>query len=241
MKIDKKTVKLLGLNKKEVAIIEYLKETSVLASEIRVATKIPRATLDRLLTLLYKRGLVGKHKHSHKRGGWVSVPFMDEFKKVDTAREEAFTVKSFVGLDAMREAEYNFMNRYQNTKCYGIQSTRAWKAWHTNLPKHVAADLNHLLVKKNILMDVIITKSVDKALLKVAYDGRPSLAKTLPEEFLPTAFDIEVTNKEVFIMNWEKLKGIAIEDEELARMFKKLIEYIKEGSEYYNIHKALEK
>jgi hypothetical protein len=240
MKIDKNISQILDLSSKEIRIIELLKEVPMLASEISVRTKIPRATLDRLLLKLHKRNLIGKHKHSHRRGGWVSVPFLDKFVKEEST-EKAFIIKNFVGLEAMKGAEYEFMARYKNTKCHGIQSTRAWKAWHTKLSKETAAELNSLLVTKNILMDVIITKSVDTALLKAAYNGRPSLARTLPEEFLPTAFDIEVTNREVFIMNWEKLKGVSIQDEELALMFKKIIEFIKEGSEYYNIHKALEK
>lgn len=239
MKIDKNIVKLLDLSKKETSVIEYLKETSILASEISTATRIPRATLDRILKNLHKRGLIGKHKHSQRRGGWVSISFADMFINNDSTT--AFTIKNFIGLNDMTLAEYEFMDTYQNTKCYGIQSTRAWKAWHTQLSQATATELNSLLVKKNILMDVVITKSVDTALLQAAYKDRPSLARTLPEEFLPTAFDIEVTNKEVFIMNWERLKGISIQDEELALMFKKIIEFIKEGSEYYNIHKALEK
>lgn len=240
MKLDRDITRILDLSKKEVTILESLTDSPMLASQIGAVTKIPRATLDRLLTKLHKRGLIGKHKYSHRRGGWVSTAFIDTLAQKEKSTE-AFPIKHFAGLGAMQEAEYDFMNRYQNTKCYGIQSTRAWKAWHTNLSKHVAVELNSLLGEKNILMDVIITKSVDKALLKVAYNGRPSLAKTLPEEFLPTAFDIEVTSKEVFIMNWEKLKGISIQDEEMALMFKKIIEFVKEGSEYYNIHNALEK
>jgi hypothetical protein len=239
MKLSKDVVTLLGLSKKEVAIIDYLDQTPRLASEIGRHVRVPRATLDRMLTKLHKRTLIGRHKYSHRRGGWVSAPFMDAF--TNTTTKEAFTVKSFVGLSAMRQAEYDFTKEYKNIKCYGIQSTRAWRAWHSKLTKEEAAEINRLIGEKNILMDIVITKNVDRELLKRAYVGRPSLARTVPESFLPTAFDIETTNKEVFIMNWERLKGISIHDEEMALMFKQLIEFIKQSSEYYNIHAMLEK
>lgn len=240
MTLSTELSRILGLSKKEVRIIECLSESPKLTSYIGATTKIPRATLDRLLIKLHRRGLVAKHKYSHRRGGWVSARFSQHFEDKRES-SSAFPIKNFVGFEEMKQAEYDFMNQYKNIKCYGIQSTRAWNAWHEKLPKDIAAELNGLLVKKNILMDVIITKNVDKELLKVAYKDRPSLAKTIPEEFLPTAFDIEVTSKEVFIMNWEKERGLSIQDEEIALLFKKLIEYIKESSEYYNIHKVLEK
>lgn len=240
MKINKNIIQILALSRKEVSVIENLEDSPVLTSQIQKATKIPRATLDRILIKLHKRNLIGRHKYSRRRGGWVSVPFQSEFREENHSLK-AFAIKSFVGLEAMKEAEYDFMNRYKNIKCYGIQSTRAWNAWHTKLSKSTAAELNNFLVQKNILMDVIITKNIDKKILKAAYEGRPSLARVLPDIFLPTAFDIEVTSKEVYIMNWERLVGISIQDEEMALMFQKIIEFIKEGSEYYNIYKALEK
>lgn len=239
MKLHKEHITLLGLTKKEARIVEFLSDTPVLASLIGNHVGLPRATLDRTLTKLYKRRLIGKHKYSARRGGWVAANFKELFNNEIGVDNKAFKIKNYIGLEEMKQAEYNFMDSYKNIKCYGVQSTRAWKAFHTRLPNDVAAELNGLLVKNKILMDIVISKEVDKNLLKVAYVDRPSLAHVIPNEFLPTAFDIEVTNKEVFIMNWENLRGISIENEEMAQMFKGLIEYIKVSSEYYNIHKVI--
>ncbi len=237
MKLNAELINTLDLSKKEAKILNLLTEKPILASVIGREVDLPRATLDRTLAKLYKRGLIGKHKYSSRRGGWVASDFMNSF--IAPRNIEAFQIKSFVGLSEMKMAEYEFMNTYKNSKCYGVQSTRAWKAWHTKLPKIVALELNDLLAKNKILMDVIITKEVDKELLKLAYKDRPSLARVIPNHFLPTAFDIEVTHKEVFIMNWEKLRGISIQDEDIAKLFRGLVEYIKESSEYFNIHNAV--
>lgn len=237
MKLNTDLAVVLGLTKKEAQIINFLTENPVLASAIGREVNLPRATLDRTLMKLHKRKLICKHKYSARRGGWVSSEFMRLFTRQES--RVAFPIKSFVGLSDMRNVEYEFMNTYKNSKCYGIQSVRAWKAWHTKLSKEQAAELNQLLAKNKILMDIIITKEVGKELLKAAYTGRPSLASVVPNRFLSTAFDIEVTHKEVFIMNWERLRGISIQDEEVTQLFKGLIEYIKESSEYYNIHKVL--
>ena len=237
MKLDLNLANILGLTKKEVQIIDFLTDIPVLASHIGTEVDVPRATLDRTLLKLYKRRLIGKHKYSSRRRGWVSSNFLDTvFASSDTP---ILPVKSFFGVSEMLDAQYEFMNTYKNSKCYGIQSTRAWKAWHTKLSRATTSELNGLLAKNNILMDIVISKQVDKGFLKAAYTDRPSLAHVVPDRFLPTAFDIEVTHKEVFIMNWEKLHGLSIQDEGVAQLFKGLIECIKESSEYYNIHKAV--
>jgi len=96
--------------------------------------------------------------------------------------------------------------------------------------------LNALLAKNDVIMDVIITKTINKKYLDLAYKDRPSMAHVIPSEFLPTPIDIEITNEDVYIMNWESLEGLRIQNKDFAKMLQQLTEYIKLSSEYYNIH-----
>ena len=243
MKITSNVKTILGLTKEEVSILEALSDITMRISDVHKVTGIPRTTVERILHNLHKRKLVHKHKYSARRGGYkgkteeeiVSDLFLDE----KTHPKEAYKVTHLVGFEAMRAFEYEFFGRYKNKTYYGIQGIRPWRAFHSSFGKEEAHTINSLLGKHNILADIIISKNTDKELLKRAYFDRPSLVHSIPDSFLSTAFDLEVTAKEVVIMNWEKKRALSIEDEEVAKFFLGIFEYIKESSEYYNVYKAI--
>lgn len=232
--MDKNFIKLLDLDSREQGILSLLSTKPLLASEIAMKRGIPRATLDRVLASLHKRGLVAKHKYSKKRFGWVMGVVQIENKRENVS--DYFRVKKLTGIRQMLEETYAFMEKNKKSRCYGIQGDKSWNAWHTTLSPKDNIELNALLAKNDVIMDVIITKTINKKYLDLAYKDRPSMAHVIPSKFLPTPIDIEITNEDVYIMNWESLEGLHIQNKDLAKMLQSLTEYIKTSSEYYNIH-----
>lgn len=232
--MDKEFIKLLALDKREQSILGLLGIKPILASQISEKENIPRATLDRILSSLHKRGLISKHKYSKKRFGWVIAE--TDLKKEKQDESNYFKVKKLKGVEQMLEETYFFMEKNKKSRCYGIQGDKSWNAWHTTLSPKDNIELNALLAKNDVIMDVIITKTINKKYLDLAYKDRPSMAHVIPSEFLPTPIDIEITNEDVYIMNWESLEGLRIQNKDFAKMLQQLTEYIKLSSEYYNIH-----
>jgi DNA-binding transcriptional ArsR family regulator len=244
MKINKEIKRVLGLGKEELLLLEAIGDTTQRTSDVAKKVDIPRTTTERLLKKLSERGLVKKHKYSARRGGWrgVSVDEVIESMRGDdtTSKSEAYPVKHIVGLPAMRAFEYDLIERLKNKKYCGIQGPRAWRAFHTTFGEDEAHRINEMLVTENVLADIIISEKTDKELLKRAYFDRPSLVHSIPDKFLSTAFDIEITAKEVAIMNWESKRTLSIVDDEVAKLFLGIFAYMKECSEYFNVYKEVE-
>jgi hypothetical protein len=245
MMLKKDTIKVLGLSKDEVRILGVLSNTTLRTSDIAVLAKIPRTTCERSLGKLAARGLARKRKYSAHRGGWRGIELEEVIEMLSSATaargKEAYKVTHVVGFGEMREFEYELLHRLKNKKYSGIQGVKAWRAFHNTFSKEEAHRINELLVTSNILADVIISDKTDKELLSRAYFDRPSLVHTVPDRFLNTPFDIEITAKEVAIMNWETHRTLSIVDEDIAKLFLGIFEYMKESSEYFNVYREIEK
>lgn len=244
MKISKEMKKILGLKREESLVLEAFGEATERTGDVASKSGIPRTTAERILKRLGARGLVKRHKYSARRGGWRGVSadeIIELMRSTDSAStEEAYPVRHIVGLPAMRAFEYELLERLKNKKYCGIQGPRSWKAFHTTFGEDEAHRINKLLATNDILADIIISKETDKELLKRAYFDRPSLVHSIPDKFLSTAFDIEITSKEVAIMNWESKRTISITDDEVAKLFLGIFAYMKESSDYFNVYKEVE-
>jgi Fe-S cluster biosynthesis and repair protein YggX len=233
MKLSKEITTVLGLNKKEQRILDVLTEIPVSSSFLQLKTGLPRVTLDRILRSLLKRKLLVREKVSPKRYGWKSQNTL-LFQMLDK-------VTAFSSREEMLLLVKNFIEQKAGKHIYSFQSPKAWQAWYKHTPNGYLDTLNNLLAKHKTIITVVTSANIDEDRVSKTYEKRPTLIKTIPQEFLPTSIDIEVGERETLIMNWEKPYAIRIEDEDIALFFKKIILYAKEKGDSYVIERGLEK
>lgn len=231
--------RLANLQKIELRILKLLSGEALLVSEISKLLIIPRATLDRVMISLFKRGFVTKMKKGN-RSVYKAVTQAELLSKYNlTDAQESAEVKIYHGKVAMLELTKSFVELHAKKRVRVLQTKQTWDFWTTHLTKEQNSEINTLLMREGVINEGIFSEALLKEGQEAffgTYSKRPSTVHVLPEQYAKFTTDITVTDKELYIMNWKDGVGIEITNKDTVTAFNQIFTFITDNTTQSSVY-----
>jgi len=140
-------------------------------------------------------------------------------------------------------------NLSKHNRIYGIQSDTSFKTaterLQSELPMKTFLKINEDIKKNKIIVEALVhektvetlAKSINKKYIKQffeSFQGRLTDTSKLPDNFLDINAEVYMNDDTLYLVNWEALYAISIEDRELSTLFKGLFDSLKHLCERYD-------
>ncbi len=231
----------LGLSGKELQLLKALEKSTLNTSEASTKATLPRVTSLRLLTSLYKRGLVARHKASTEVRWSLVAPKLVR-KRLELGQEErektAFgkliplsdiaSVSIYKGYHEMLLSNQKFLHSgHPGERFYCIESNAIWR--HVaNTPAADWAHLNNLLKQKQIFAEILIEPGYEKALghvedlLTDSFFAISKDTRVMPAEIMQAPIEIMIFQDRALIADWEQLIAVEVTSASIVKALKGL-------------------
>lgn len=263
MNWSNKSLSFLGLNQKEVLILEALVKAET-HKEVAKKTKIPRTTVAFVVQNLIKKGLILPIKHG-KRFRYISLTeeqlqnrlrqTLGEMKataqerkgaQIRISKESEFIIH--IGIKEVIEAYSRIATLNKDTRIKAIQS---YKSWITIIEKLGPQDLirfNQFVRDNNLIIDGILQdKQYDwyGEYLKEhpqaeSTDTAESLGQRMADytlvhsEYFNVYSEIWIFRSTVIIINWRDEVAIEITNDQMMSFLRDMFEFVKMGGKKIN-------
>lgn len=263
-----KSLSLLGLNEKEVKILEALKTTKS-HQEVATEINIPRTTTAFTIKNLVNKGLVLPVEYG-KRFRYISLNetqlqsrlkrFLGEVSdavskrkgaQIKISKESQFIIH--VGLNEVIEAYSRIAALNKDTRIKAIQSYKSWITIVEKLGPDGLIKFNQFVRDNNLIIDGILQdKQYDwygeylkEHPQQESTDTAESLGERMadytlvPSEFFNVYSEIWIFRTTVIIINWRDEVAIEITNDQMMGFLRDMFEFVKMGGRKINHEEKL--
>ncbi len=256
-------IKLLGLEKIEVLILEALQSKALSLTDLSRHIEVPRTTLPRVIKKLNSRGFL-KRITVGKRKKWLTVSPSEMFDifAACTNQLDKHTTKTKLRFD--NETEFTIYRGAQNIfdvfeklsslhkgeRVYGIQPDESIQEVVKKLPVEKLLKINNQLKNNKIVFEGIVHKksvenlmrSMGRKNAKKLFDsfvGRLEDYVNLPDDFLNVRSEIYIYRDSAAIINWYDEVAIVIKNPDMIVFLKGMFQCVKEFGQRYSQNEAM--
>lgn len=230
----------LGLAAKESDLLRVLQKGSLNTSGAAKAAKLPRVTALRLLSGLWKRGFIGRHKQK-REVSWSPIGRALMRKRLELALDEESpgrfnktvpltdlsNVLLYKGLSELLASNQKMLASHPGERVYFIEPNAIWKH-AARIPPSEWVRLNKMLKQRNIIAEVVVEEGYENILSQYGGDWSESFfaladdVRVMPKNSMPSPVEIIVVKDRVILADWEQLAGIEIVSSSVVKAFRGL-------------------
>jgi predicted transcriptional regulator len=237
----KKFPKALGLEKREVTILNHLYGVELATvTAISEAAGIPRTTTHFLLMKLLERGLVKKEKVRGHYEWTFNSEAMDSF---GVAPESEVDVQ--FGLSNFKRVYKQLANLSQGGRILAFQGNQSAQAALTKLSGEFLSKLHTSIKKQKIVIEGImgdgtfdLFEELDSDSLR-SHWGRATIVHVVPDEYVSFDADIFSVKDRLYMFNFEKEIAITITNPAITSAFHSLLSFMFENSRRIDLNEHI--
>lgn len=238
----------LGITKKEHALLRLLQKSPLNTSEIASKAHLPRVTVLRYLTALWRRGFIARNKAAREvRWSLVNQKLLRKRLELDVVGERSVlgqhiplsdiaSVSVYQGAVEMFASNQKILAAHAGERLYCIEPNAIWR--HVvKIPASQWVHLNTLLIQKQIIAEVVVEEGFEGIIKEHVED-------VLSESFFALAKDVRVMRKgsmpapvetlifrdQALLLDWEQFIGVEITSASIVKILKGLFLKLQESS-----------
>ena len=262
MKLSPEQIKLLGLSRKEIQVLDALRaghSTPLLISE---HTKVSRPAIYEIITRLHKRGLIKSNIKDSKKY-WSQAKDKDleqalyETKKAlfdfeDGVEEVQGLSDSMVvvhrGGGAIRNLLKGILKDNKDARMYGIQGDVVVIGWNKVFGVEGTNELNRLIKKNRIIVEGIMpfgwferqTKLLGKKWAQ-EFEGRMAVNHGIDEEYFQHGGQVWMFKNSVYFIAMNEEIIIEVRNSEIQKLLLSMFSFIQDNSQKFDVNARLRK
>jgi hypothetical protein len=260
IKLSKEHIRLLGLSRKEVEVLDALraeKSTPLLISEY---TKVSRPAIYEILVRLHKRGIIKSSIRDGKKY-WSQAKERDleqelynikkQFFDIEEGTEEVrglsdSTVIVHRGATAIRKLIQDMFENHKDRRFYGIQGDNVVPGWNKIFSIEGTNELNRAIKKNGMIMEGILphgfferqTKALGQQWAK-DFEGRAAVTHEIDEEYFQNAGQIFIFRNSLYLIAMNEEIIIEVRNSEIQKLILSMFRFIQDNSRKIDVNAIL--
>ena len=262
VKLDKEQIKLLGLSRNEIKVLNALREGKNTPVLIYNKTKVSRPAIYEILNRLYKRGLIKSNIVSRKKY-WSQVGEKILEENLYKTKKELFNMEEGVeeikglsdstvivhrGGPAIRKLLFGIIKNKRNKeqRLQAIQGDAITIGWNKVFGIEGTNELNRLIKKNRIITEPILpfgwferqSKIMGKKWLK-DFEGRMAVTHEIDEEYFQHAGQIWMFKNSLYLVAMNEEIVIEVRNSEIQKLVLSMFIFIQDNSRKFDVNERL--
>ncbi len=260
MKLSSEQIKLLGLSRKEIQVLDALRaghSTPLLVSE---HTKVSRPAIYEILARLHKRGLI-KSNIKDGRKYWSQTKDRDLEQALYETKKALFNFKEGVeevqglsdsmvvvhrGDEAIRKLLRDILKNNKDARMYGIQGDVVVIGWNKVFGVEGTNELNRLIKKNRIIVEGIMpfgwferqTKLLGKKWAQ-EFEGRMAVNHEINEAYFKHGGQVWIFKNSVYLIAMNEEIIIEVRNSEIQKLLLSMFSFIQDNSRKFDVNARL--
>lgn len=262
MELTSQQVKLLGLSKKEIAVLNALREGQNTPLLLSKSTNMSRAAIYEMLERLHRRGLIKKNILNGKKY-WSQSKNNDleqdlyELKKAlfdieDGVKEVHSVSDSSVvihrGGKAIRKLLRDMMMENKNQRLYGIQGNVVTIGWDKVFGAEGTNELNRYIKSNHIITEGIMPHGWAEHQVAVMgkkwaedFEGRMAVTHHIDNKYFEHGGQVFIFKNSLYLMAMNEEIVIEVRNSEIQKIILAMFRFIQDNSKKVDINETLRK
>jgi len=262
MKLSPEQIKLLGLSRKEVWVLDALREGKNTPMLISEHAKVSRPAIYEILVRLHKRGLIKSNIISGKKY-WSQAKERDLEQELYETKKAFFDVAEGVeevhslsdstvivhrGAGAIHKLLNNLFKENKGERLYGIQGDVVAIGWDKIFGVEGTNEINRMIKKNGIIVEGILpygwferqTKLLGKKWAE-DFEGRASATHEINEEYFQHGGQIWIFKNSLYLMAMNEEIIIEVRNSEIQKLILSMFRFIQDNSRKFDVNARLRK
>lgn len=255
-------IRLLGLSKKELAVLEALKSGMDTPVKIAAETDISRPAIYAILGHFKKRGFAATHIRNGRKH-WSLAPEREieevlydakrALLNIPEGSEELYgrsdaSVIIHRGAEAIRTVLIDLLAAHKTERFYAITGTRATAFWDQLFSPRETNHFNRTLKKNDIIAETILQEGwLEHEARKLGpawaldFEGRTTRVNVIDPEYFAHGSQIFIFKQSIYLMALGEELVIEIRNSEIQRMLLMFFKFIQDNSQLIDANELLRK
>ena len=260
MKLSPENIKLLGLSRAEIKVLDALraeKNTPLLIAEY---SKVSRPAVYEILDRLHKRGIVKSNIKNGKKY-WSQAKERDLEQELYETKKELFDIEDGVeevrglsdstvvvhrGGEAIRKLLGNLFKEHKDQRFHAIQGDVVVIGWNKIFGIEGTNELNRDIKKNRIIMEGILpygwferqTKLLGKKWAE-DFEGRAAVTHEIDEEYFDHGGQIFIFRNSLYLMAMNEEIIIEVRNSEIQKLILSMFCFIQDNSRKIDVNRIL--
>ena len=262
MKLSPEQIKLLGLSRKEIAVLDALREGKSTPLLISEHTKVSRPAIYEILTRLHKRGLIKSNIKDGKKY-WSQAKDRDLEQELYETKKALFDIEEGVeevhglsdstvvvhrGGEAIHKLLNGLFKDNKDARMYGIQGDIVVIGWNKVFGVEGTNEINRLIKKNHIIVEGIMplgwferqTKLLGKKWAK-EFEGRMAVNHEIDEEYFNHGGQVWIFKNSVYFIAMNEEVIVEIRNSEIQKLVLSMFSFIQNNSQKFDVNERLRK
>ena len=245
MLLSSEQVEVLGLKKKELRVLNCLKEPLSVAEIVR-ETNIPRMTIYSVIERLQERKLITFEKRGYQKY-WRSTLAENVTGKLNSS---GFVV--YEGAKSLSGLYRRIVEESKGDRFYFIEPNRSSIAVHGKMSYEDLLAINNAVREKKIVADGILQdnwltytltswrkKGKDVRLFLNSFSDRMYNAHVIPAELLDFGSELYIFKGVALLINWRDEVALEIRNKEMVAFLRQMFELLKHFCKKVDVNVAI--
>jgi len=259
-KLSKEYIRLLGLSRKEVGVLDALraeKSTPLLISEY---TKVSRPAIYEILDRLHKRGLIKSNILNGKKY-WSQAKERDLEQELYNTKKQIFDIEDGVeevrGLSdstvivhrggvAIRKLVLGIVKKHKEERLYAIQGDTIVNTWNDVVGLEKINEANRLIKKNNIITEMIFPFGflekqgpfLGKKWME-DFGDRAAITHEISEEYFNHSGQIWSFKDSLYLIAMKEEIVIEVRNSEIQKLILSMFKFIQDNSRKIDVNTIL--
>ncbi len=237
---------MLGISEKEQKLLGVLaRQDGLNTCAVAEEANVPRVTTLRILSRLYKRGLVSRRARGREvlwsalHPPVIEANFMELFAANSavspaTSLSEVGSLTVFRGMEGIMETNRRILSAKVGERFLAIEPNGIWQ-YVKQSPQDAWTHLNKLFRQKNILVEMIAEAGFEKHLEETDPEMRRTFLdlitdiRVVPERLLDSATEILIFRDQIFFIDWAHEVAIEIKNPSTMRVMHAMFRVLQQS------------
>lgn len=262
MKLTSQQLKLLGLSKSEVAVLNALREGQNTPLLVSKSTNISRSAIYEMLERLQKRGLIKRNIINGKK-------YWSQAKKNDLEQDLYETKKALFGIEdgvkevhgasdssvvihrggtAIRKLLRHMMTENKDQRLYGIQGNVVTVGWNKIFGIEGTNELNRHIKSNHIITEAILPEGWAEYQTRVMgkewakdFEGRMAMHHCIDNTYFEHGGQVFIFKNSLYLMAMNEEIIIEVRNSEIQKLILSMFRFIQNNSKKIDINEILRK
>lgn len=260
MKLSLEDIKLLGLSRTEIRVLDALragKDTPLLISKYK---KVSRPAVYEILDRLHKRGLI-KSNISNGKKYWSQAKERDLEQELYNTKKQLFnmedgtkeikgmsdpTVIIHRGTKAVKKILDSIVKDYKGQRLYAIQGDKIGKGWEHIYGTSGIDKWNSEIKKKKIITEMIFPDGIFERQIRIYgkkwaknFEGRSAVTHEIDKKYFQHGGQILIFRNSLYLIAVNEEVVIEVHNSEIQKLVLSMFRFIQDNSHKIDINEIL--
>lgn len=259
-KLSSENIKLLGLSKREIKVLDALREGYSTPLEVARHTKVSRPAIYEMLGRFHKRGLV-KSNIKEGRKHWSQASERDLEQDIYNTKKQLFNIEEGVeevhgvsdntviihrGVPAIRKLFSVIVKNNKEQRLHAIQGDTSSIGWEKVFGVQETNELNKAIKKNSIITEGIIPKGWFERQVKLFgrkwaedFEGRAAITHEIDEEYFRHGGQIWIFKNSLYLVAMNEEIVIEVRNSEIQKLILSMFRFIQDNSRKFDVNARL--